>query len=108
MVSAHETDGIPLRSAHETDNKGSSQYLLGVGDNVPLLVTPLHVHAAVVMRMNGSASSHRGVCAGLELDLLHNAQRAVTQRVMGKSEERGLKTPAFHAQANLMTAGILS
>src|SRR5439155_22342506 len=30
------------------------------------------------------------------------------QRVMGKSEDRRLKTPAFHAQANLLTAGILS
>jgi predicted transcriptional regulator len=29
------------------------------------------------------------------------------QRVMGKSEDRRLKTPAFHAQANLLTAGIL-
>jgi len=30
------------------------------------------------------------------------------RRVMGKSEDRRLKTPAFHAQANLLTAGILS
>jgi hypothetical protein len=30
------------------------------------------------------------------------------QRVMGKSEDGRLKTPAFHAQANLLTAGILS
>jgi len=30
------------------------------------------------------------------------------QRVMGKSEDRRLKTPAFHAQANLLTAGVLS
>jgi predicted transcriptional regulator len=30
------------------------------------------------------------------------------QRVMGKSEDRRLRTPAFHAQANLLTAGILS
>jgi predicted transcriptional regulator len=29
-------------------------------------------------------------------------------RVMRKSEDRRLKTPAFHAQANLLTAGILS
>jgi hypothetical protein len=29
------------------------------------------------------------------------------QRVMGKSEDGRLKTPAFHAQANLLTAGIL-
>jgi hypothetical protein len=28
------------------------------------------------------------------------------RRVMGKSEDRRLKTPAFHAQANLLTAGI--
>ena len=30
------------------------------------------------------------------------------QRVMGKSQDRRLRTPAFHAQANLLTAGILS
>lgn len=30
------------------------------------------------------------------------------QRVMGKSQDRRLKTAAFHAQANLLTAGILS
>jgi predicted transcriptional regulator len=30
------------------------------------------------------------------------------QRVMGKSDDRRLKTQAFHAQANLLTAGILS
>ncbi|MGH9328116.1 MAG: ParB/RepB/Spo0J family partition protein [Terriglobia bacterium] len=30
------------------------------------------------------------------------------QRVMGKSEDHRLKTSAFHAQANLLTAGILS
>jgi hypothetical protein len=30
------------------------------------------------------------------------------RRVMGKSEDRRLKTRAFHAQANLLTAGILS
>jgi hypothetical protein len=30
------------------------------------------------------------------------------QRVMGKSNDRRLKTRAFHAQANLLTAGILS
>jgi hypothetical protein len=30
------------------------------------------------------------------------------QRVMGKSEDRRVKTRAFHAQANLLTAGILS
>jgi hypothetical protein len=30
------------------------------------------------------------------------------QRVMGKSDDRRLKTRAFHAQANLLTAGILS
>ena len=30
------------------------------------------------------------------------------QRVMGKSPDRRLKTPAFHAQAHLLSAGILS
>jgi hypothetical protein len=30
------------------------------------------------------------------------------QRVMGKSQDRRLKTPAFHAQAHLLSAGIMS
>jgi hypothetical protein len=30
------------------------------------------------------------------------------QRVMGKSQDRRLKTRVFHAQANLLTAGLLS
>lgn len=30
------------------------------------------------------------------------------RRVLGKSQDRRLKSPAFHAQANLLTAGILS
>ena len=38
---------------------------------------------------------------------LEIAQKYI-QRVMGKSEDRRLKTPAFFAQAHLLTAGILS
>jgi hypothetical protein len=30
------------------------------------------------------------------------------QRVMGKSQDRRLASPAFHAQSHLLTAGILS
>ncbi len=42
--------------------------------------------------------------------LLHDLEitQKYLRRVMGKSEDRRLKTPTFYAQANLLTAGILS
>ncbi|MGA2262800.1 MAG: chromosome partitioning protein ParB [Acidobacteriota bacterium] len=44
-------------------------------------------------------------CALLkDLEITHRYM----QRVMGKSDDRRLKTRVFHAQANLLTAGILS
>lgn len=39
-----------------------------------------------------------------DLEIMHKYM----QRVMGKSDDRRLKTRAFYAQANLLTAGILS
>lgn len=49
-------------------------------------------------------------CNQLEAALLKDLEivRKYMQRVMGKSEDRRLKTRAFHAQAHLLTAGILS
>jgi hypothetical protein len=49
-------------------------------------------------------------CNAFECALLNDLEitRKYMQRVMGKSDDRRLKTRAFHAQANLLTAGILS
>ena len=51
---------------------------------------------------DGSNEFERVLLKDLEI-----AQKYI-QRVMGKSEDRRLKTPAFFAQAHLLTAGILS
>jgi hypothetical protein len=49
-------------------------------------------------------------CSEFERVLLKDLEitQKYMQRVMGKSADRRLKTRAFHAQANLLTAGILS
>lgn len=49
-------------------------------------------------------------CNAFEGALLNDLEitRKYMQRVMGKSDDRRLKTRAFHAQANLLTASILS
>jgi hypothetical protein len=49
-------------------------------------------------------------CNGFEGALLKDLEitQKYMQRVMGKSNDRRLKTRAFHAQANLLAAGILS
>jgi hypothetical protein len=49
-------------------------------------------------------------CTEFERVLLKDLEitQKYMQRVMGKSEDRRLKTQVFHAQANLLTAGILS
>lgn len=49
-------------------------------------------------------------CSPFENGLLKDLEIAgkYMQRVMGKSQDRRLKSRAFHAQANLLTAGILS
>jgi hypothetical protein len=51
---------------------------------------------------DGSNEFERVLLKDLEI-----AQKYI-QRVMGKSQDRRLKTPAFFAQAHLLTAGILS
>jgi len=49
-------------------------------------------------------------CNSFERGLLNDLEITgkYMQRVMGKSEDRRLKTRTFHAQANLLSAGILS
>jgi len=49
-------------------------------------------------------------CSDFERTLLRDLEivQKYMQRVMGKSVDRRLSTRAFHAQANLLTAGILS
>jgi hypothetical protein len=49
-------------------------------------------------------------CNEFEAALLRDLEitQKYMQRVMGKSDDRRLKTRSFHAQANLLTAGILS
>ena len=49
-------------------------------------------------------------CNGFERALLKDLEitQKYMQRVMGKAPDRRLSTRAFHAQANLLTAGILS
>src|SRR6516225_2196994 len=51
---------------------------------------------------DGCNEFERGLLKDLEI-----AQKYM-QRVMGKSPDRRLKSPAFHAQAHLLSAGILS
>ena len=48
--------------------------------------------------------------ASLSASLLHDLEltQKYMQRLMGKSQDPRLKSRAFHAQANLLTAGILS
>jgi hypothetical protein len=49
-------------------------------------------------------------CNDFEAVLLKDLEivQKYMRRAMGKSEDRRLKTRAFHAQANLLTAGIVS
>jgi hypothetical protein len=49
-------------------------------------------------------------CNELERVLLKDLEitQKYMQRVMGKSQDRRLKSPAFHAQAHLLSAGIMS
>ena len=56
----------------------------------------------------GDEASH--ACNPFEVGLLKDLEITgkYMQRVMGKSQDRRLQTGAFHAQANLLSAGILS
>ena len=56
------------------------------------------------------ASAVCGECSGFERVLLKDLERTgkYMQQVMGKSEDPRIKSRAFHAQAHLLSAGILS
>ncbi len=67
-------------------------------------------HPGLVLETMRQVPEDPDGCNEFERVLLKDLELAekYMQRVMGKSEDRRLKTPAFHAQANLLTAGILS
>ena len=67
-------------------------------------------HPALVLEALRQVPEDPDGCNEFERVLLKDLEVTLKsmQRVMGKSEDRRLKTPAFHAQANLLTAGILS
>jgi hypothetical protein len=58
----------------------------------------------------GLALSGAGGCTGLEQGLLGDLElmQKCMSRVMSKSQDRRLKSPAFHAQSHLLCGGILS
>jgi KorB domain len=67
-------------------------------------------HPALVLEALRQVPEDPDGCHEFERVLLKDLEitEKYMQRVMGKSEDRRLETPAFHAQANLLTAGILS
>jgi hypothetical protein len=67
-------------------------------------------HTALVLERMGQVPEDADGCNEFERVLLKDLEIAhkYMQRVMGKSEDRRLKTRAFLAQAHLLTAGILS
>jgi hypothetical protein len=67
-------------------------------------------HSGLVLEALRQVPEDPDGCNEFERVLLKDLEitQKYMQRVMGKSEDRRLKTPAFHAQANLLTAGILS
>ena len=67
-------------------------------------------HAGQVLELMRQVPEDAGGCNEFERVLLKDLELTAQymRRVMGKSEDRRLKSPAFHAQANLLTAGILS
>ena len=66
------------------------------------LALPLKQIAEVPQSLDG--------CSEFERVLLHDLEltQRYMQRMMGKSQDPRLQSRAFHAQANLLTAGILS
>ena len=67
-------------------------------------------NVALPLEQLRQAEHRAGGCNPFEQGLLKDLEITgkYMQRVMGKSRDRRLKTRAFHAQANLLTAGILS
>lgn len=67
-------------------------------------------HTALVLDRMGQVPADPDGASEFERVLLKDLEitHKYMQRVMGKSEDRRLKTPAFLAQAHLLTAGLLS
>jgi len=67
-------------------------------------------HTGVVLDWMRQVPDHPDGCNEFERVLLKDLEitQKYMQRVMGKSQDRRLKTPAFHAQAHLLSAGIMS
>jgi hypothetical protein len=67
-------------------------------------------HVALPLQWMKQVPEDPDGCNEFERVLLKDLEIAqkYMQRIMGKSADRRLKTRAFHAQANLLTAGILS
>jgi hypothetical protein len=67
-------------------------------------------HVGLPLQWMKDVAEDPGGCNEFESVLLKDLEitHKYMQRVMGKSNDRRLKTRAFHAQANLLTAGILS
>jgi hypothetical protein len=67
-------------------------------------------HVGLPLQLMKQASENLGGCNEFESAMLSDFEivQKYMQRVMGKCEDRRLKTRAFHAQAHLLTAGILS
>jgi hypothetical protein len=66
------------------------------------LALPLERMRQVPQSADGCSEFERVLLGDLELT------QKYMQRVMGKSQDRRLASPAFHAQSHLLTAGILS
>jgi len=69
-----------------------------------------HGHTGVVLDWMRQVPDDPDGCNEFERVLLKDLEitQKYMQRVMGKSQDRRLKTPAFHAQAHLLSAGIMS
>ncbi len=69
-----------------------------------------HGHTALALDWIGQVPQDPDGCNEFERVLLNDLEitHKYIQRVMGKSEDRRLKTPVFLAQAHLLTAGMLS
>jgi hypothetical protein len=67
-------------------------------------------HTAMALEWIGKVPEDPDGCTEFERVLLKDLEitQKYIQRVMGKSENRQLKTPVFMAQAHLLSAGILS
>ena len=70
----------------------------------------LQGNVALPLKLLREAPAHSEECSEFERVLLGDLEltQKYMQRVMGKSQDQRLKSRAFHAQAHLLTAGLLS